>query len=63
MSAADLVVKTRSSAKPLAGARRPEMVRWPTPVALRARCSALKIHNKEQAEQQGRLLVPLLLTS
>jgi hypothetical protein len=41
MSAADLVVSTRSSARPLAGGQRPEIVRWPTPVALGARSSAL----------------------
>ncbi len=55
MSAAYLVVSTRSSAKPLAGAHRPEMVCSPTLVALRARSV------KEQAEQQGRQLVTLLL--
>ena len=43
MSASDLATSARSSANPRAGARRPEMVRWPTPVALRASSSALKI--------------------
>ena len=42
MAASDLVTSAKSSANLLAGARSPEMVLCPTPVAVRAKRRALK---------------------
>ena len=62
MSAADLVMSTRSSAKPRAGVRRPDIVRWPTPVALRASSSALKINPKSRGDDLSPCFCPRVKT-
>jgi hypothetical protein len=51
-SPADLATMARSSANPQAGDRRPEMVRCPTPVALRARSRALNTSLKRRGEHR-----------
>ena len=62
MSAADLVMSTRSSAKPRAEVRRPEIVRWPTPVALRARSNPLKINPKSRGDDLSPCFCPRVKT-